>query len=366
RLGRQTQDELAQRDAAGEEPDPFTGRWSYPRFPGVWSGRVLGRYRPDAAAIELYAYVIDPAHPLRAAWAPLLRLEALSVLAHEVAHHHDHTERVARGRWRAEDREAVERYAERMQHEWTRSVVLPYLRERYADEVAAVEMWVETHGGTTLRFEELADDPRITGRGGLVHGERLLWSMSAALRELAETVARGERRWECRLRFARELYFQSRYPAALAVVRRVLRAKPGEPRALLLKADALLELERHAEALEIGRALAGRAPETEHAWRVVADACARLGRWDEAEAALARRLELTAAEGLPLHLVLADRVRLRIRSGDLGGAMQDLEAIDCGGRAYLQRRVERLRAEIDTAARESALVGRGADREEQR
>ncbi|MBV9108299.1 MAG: hypothetical protein JO306_02705, partial [Gemmatimonadetes bacterium] len=91
RLGMETQAELAAEDRAAEEPDPFTGRLSYPRYPGTWSGRIVGRYRPDAAAIELYAYVVDPAHPLRRVWEPLLRLEALSVLAHEVAHHHDHT-----------------------------------------------------------------------------------------------------------------------------------------------------------------------------------------------------------------------------------------------------------------------------------
>ncbi len=348
RLGRETQAELAAAEPGGEEPDPFTGRLSYPHFPGTWCGRIRGRYRPGAAAIELYAYAADPAHPLRAMWAPLLRLEALSVLAHEVAHHHDHAERVARGRWLAADREAVERYAETMQHEWTHAVVLPYLRERYPAEVTATERWVARYGGIALPFEQLADDPRATGRGGWVHAERLLWPTSGALRELANAFDRGEPAWACRRRFAGELYLQSRYDDVLAVIARVLRARPGDAETLLLKAKALLQLDRGAEALRIARRLVERDPADERAWEVAADACEALGRWGEAETAYARRLELADGD-VAVHAVLLDRARMRIRRGHPAGARADLERIDCGGRPYLRRRVAKMLAEIEAA-----------------
>jgi tetratricopeptide (TPR) repeat protein len=348
RLGRETQAECAAEEPASEEPDPFTGRLSWTRFPGVWTGRVLGRYRADAAAIELYAYVVEPAHPLRAVWEPLLRLEAMATLVHEVAHHHDHTERVARGRWVAGEREPLERYAERMQHEWTHAVVLPYLRQRYAGDVAAVERWVAKHGGIALRFEELADDPRLTRRGGLVHAERI-WPMSGGVATLARAVDRGEPLWACRRTFAGELYLQSRYDDALAVLRRVLRAQPGDPQALRVKAGVFLRQHRWRQALALGRELARRDPAMERAWEVVADACEGLGWWGEAEAAFARLLEL--ADERRIAHVLLDRAWLRIRSGNLAGARADLDRIDCAGSAYLLRRVARLRAQIEPAMR---------------
>jgi len=349
RLGAEAQAALVESDPRGEKVDPLTGRLSYPRFPGVWTGRILGRYRPPAAAIELYAYVWDAARPLPAAWMALLRLEALSVLAHEVAHHHDHTERVARGRWTATDREAVERYAEAMQHRWTHAVVLPYLRERHAAEIVETEGWVARHGGIALPFESLAEDPRITGWGGLVHAERLLWNMREALQNLADEVERGEPEWACRTGFARELYFQSRYDDALAVVGGVLDERPGEPRALLLKGDVFARQGRHSEALEIGRALVGRDPLLDdEAWQLVADACEELGMWAEAEAALAVRLELAEAE-CRVHRLLLQRAEIRIRSGDLAGAARDLDAIE-SDRSYILRRVEKLRAALRAAA----------------
>lgn len=361
RLGREVQAETAERDPGGEEADPLTGRLSYPRFPGVWTGRILGRYRADAAAIELYAYVHDAARPLPSAWAMLLRLEALAVLAHEVAHHHDHTERVARGRWTAEEHGTVECYAEAMQHRWTQSVVLPWLRERYADEVAETERWVARHGGIALPFESLADDPRVTGRNGEMHGERLLWNMRAALEILAGEVERGEPAWACRTRFARELYYQARYDDALAVVGGVLEARPGEPRALLVKGDVLARQGRHAGALEIGRALAGRDPLLDDdAWQLVADACQELGLWSEAEAALAVRLELAAAEGWRVHRLLIQRAELRIGSGDLAGAARDLDAVE-SDRPYILRRVEKLRTRIEAAAENGSLAEPAAE-----
>jgi tetratricopeptide (TPR) repeat protein len=190
-----------------------------------------------------------------------------------------------------------------------------------------------------------------------VHAERLLWNMRVALEELAGEVERGEPEWACRTGFARWLYYQARYDDALAVVGGVLEARPGEPRALLVKGDVLARQGRHAEALEIGRALAGRDPLLDDdAWQLVADACQELGLWSEAEAALAVRLELAAAEGGRVHRLLIQRAELRIHSGDLAGAARDLDAI-ASDRPYVLRRVAELRARIEAA------VGAAADPE---
>jgi hypothetical protein len=60
-------------------------------------------------------------------------LEALKTLVHEAAHHHDTACRVARGRWRATPGNRAEAYARARAREWIRSVVLPYLAERYPE-----------------------------------------------------------------------------------------------------------------------------------------------------------------------------------------------------------------------------------------
>ena len=349
--GWETQSETAARDPGGEEADPFIGRLGFNRFPGVWSGRILGRYRPGAAEIELHAYVYDPADPWRHVWEPLLRLEALSVLAHEVAHHHDHATRTGRGRWRADRRETNERYAERMQHQWTHGVVLPYLRERYAVEVALLERWIERHGGIAIPLETLADDPRTTERGGRENVSRLLWKPSAAIDQLLCAVREGEPLWRCRLAFALELYYLDLSDEALAVLERVLRERPGEPEALARKANVLIQLGRHGEALSLADALEA-GDDLVNAWTVRMRVAEALERWPEMAEAATRLMEEAEAAGSAMR---ARQMRFRrakafLRAGDLAGAREDVERLLASDTGFMRKGIESLRAEIERAA----------------
>jgi hypothetical protein len=257
RLGALTQEEKAD---STDLRDPHVGRLGAERFPGAWTGWVLGQYGPDTAEIELFACVFDPAHPLRSVWEPLMRLDALSTLAHEVAHHHDHTCRRARGRWRASGHDRVERYAQERQDVWTREIVIPYLRERYSDEIREVERWIERHGGISLPFEELFDDPRVTAWRGTRKAATVFFRMDAALRRLMEDVLAGKPEWEYRLGFATELHYQDRFTEALEMVDAILRERPDDPRLLVERADLLVHLERHAEALALAEPLAPPIP----------------------------------------------------------------------------------------------------------
>ncbi len=140
KLGRPEQLTSRRRWPGGEQPDPFTGRYGVQVAPGIWSGRVRGRYRPRRTAIEIYAYVItEPEPPDWPYWRFALRFEALKTLVHEAAHHHDHVCRVARGRWRAAAGRHAETYAEARTREWLRSIVGPYVFERYPEGDALVD-----------------------------------------------------------------------------------------------------------------------------------------------------------------------------------------------------------------------------------
>ncbi|HEU4557020.1 MAG TPA: tetratricopeptide repeat protein [Longimicrobium sp.] len=365
RLGKEAAEEMEAKADFPSERDPFTGRAGGQRYPGVWSGRILGRYRAWATEIELYGYVFDPAHPDRDVWMPLLRLEALATLAHEVAHHHDHTCRVARGRWIAGYEEVVERYAEAMQHRWTHEVIVPYLRERYAGEVARLERWVEHHGGIAIPFERLVDDPRVTGHGGLVHATRAVWSIRQAISGMLEEIDRGEPAWRVRLHFGRELHYLDRFDEALRVIDGVLAERPHEREARLDRADVLSHLGRNAEALELARALAAENGDCDAAWHIGMDAAEALGAWNEALNAATRRIDLARREGGPVSYAILQRGLLRLSSGDIVGARAELELAERSGRVArleanrLRRRIENVEAGREKGSRRGRLVRPG-------
>lgn len=71
------------------------------------------------------------------------KLQILSTFVHEVAHHFDHTRRVARGRWLAQEKEKIEHFALHRQYEWTQACE-----------------WLEVHGTIRFTLGEPIPDPR--------------------------------------------------------------------------------------------------------------------------------------------------------------------------------------------------------------
>ena len=343
RLGAEVQRQREAADPGGADPDPFVGRLGYECLPGVFTGRVLGTYHPARASIHLNAYVHHPSTPLREVWEILLRLWALGTLVHEVAHHHDHTRRVARGRWMAHGRERVETYAEDRQHAWTQAVVVPYLRRAYPAEVDRVERWVAHHGGVLLPLETLADDPRGTRKGGRVSLNVVCWPMAQLLRSLVGEVIAGRPLAACRVEFARDLHYREMYDAALASLARVLADEPAHAGALTLRADILEHQGRHDDALATARAVVDGHPDLVDAWEVISDALEALGRWDELRAAADRLVALHGAEGDRWRLADAHLTRARacLRAGDHAAAAAELAVVE-GRERLLQRQRQRL------------------------
>lgn len=108
-------------------PDPFLRRKSVEFAPGIWLPAILGTYHRRTMKVNLFAYVKSPEATVTREQAIELRLRMLRTLLHEVAHHQDRTQRVARGRWRMDETERDERYADIMTRRWLLDVVVPYL-----------------------------------------------------------------------------------------------------------------------------------------------------------------------------------------------------------------------------------------------
>ena len=338
---------LAQEVGEGAEADPLTGRIGHEWMPGVWSGNVLGSYSRGSARIWINAYVYDrAAQSLAPVWEILLKASALSTLVHEVAHHHDATARRARGRWRMDGEHTVEMYAEALQHEWTRSIVIPYLRERYPADVARLERWVAEHGGVALPFEALIDDPRAIKRNGCVRLNNAIWTMQEAVCGLFREVSEELDATACRINFARQLHYREMYDEALAALATVLAASPDHADARLLRADIFEHLERHEEALAIAEPITRQRPEWTDAWDVVADAQEGLRAWPDLIVAATRLLELAEYDYARIHAHMRRGIA-RLHTGDRAGAEADLAAIETIGGRVAQRFIRRLREALE-------------------
>jgi len=230
--------------------DPFTDRSSYMIFPNVYSGTGLGCYHLRNGKIFLFAYVYDPARLQfpRSVCDLYLRLHGLKTLVHEIAHHFDRSRRVSRGRWLADRRENAEWFAEKMEHEWTLNIVLPYLEKEYPKEVQKLRKWTAFHGGILLPLEFFAGDNRRTERDGLV---RIFFSSSSGFEEWVSKQASFPDRNAAYADFAEELHYSELYEECLKVVERILSCSPQNLEALNIKADTLRHLEHYEEALSI-------------------------------------------------------------------------------------------------------------------
>ena len=250
---------------SGAEPDPFTGRLSSEVFPGVFGGAALGSYYPERGSVWIFAYVYDPSRlPLPHTLCEFyLRLHALKTLVHEVAHHHDETNRVRRGRWLADRQAKLEWYAEKMEYEWTREVVLPYLESAYPNDTRRLRKWVAHRGGILLPLEFFAGDNRRTERNGL---QRLVLSTSGAFENWVEELSECRSLSECRLAFARELHYSDAYPECLVVLDRILTTEPDWVPGLTCKADTLVHSERLDEALAVVEHAIRLEPSSPEAW----------------------------------------------------------------------------------------------------
>jgi len=275
-LGKAYMDERSD-DMEGHR-DPYTKRLGCEVLPGVFCGYILGHFTFKSGLVSVFAYVYDReriALPL-----PLcqfyLRLHALKTLVHEIAHHHDRVARVARGRWCSDRKENAEWYAEKMEHQWTQEIVLPYLQRAYPREAAALIKWVAHRGGLRIGMDFFVGDSRRTRRDGLV---RLVFGTSGAFENWVGELSTCKSLAESRLAFSWQLHYSDLYEECVKILNELLKVSPDWVPALTCKADTLIHLENYEESLITARRALALDPTNDDAWETQGDAFERQDNW---------------------------------------------------------------------------------------
>ena len=183
-------------------------------------------------------------------WELLLRLHMLTAFIHEVAHHYDFTFRVDRGRWRFDDIEKIEIYAESVQHEWITAYVIPYIVQAHPGEFEQLRAWMKTHVGVEVPLELLIGEVRTRTSGGVVNAEAAFFNTGRAFEAMLRHLADGMEPAEARLQFARDLHYACVYDLPQRIIDFVLEAAPHNAEALSLRGDILAHRERYDAAIE--------------------------------------------------------------------------------------------------------------------
>jgi len=329
-----------------EQPqvDPFVGRHGYEMFPGVFRPLVLGRYFPARKKIEVYGHVFDPAVAERPIWKLYLRLHMLMTFMHEVAHHWDLTCRVARGRWRGDDEEKVEVYAEKVQFQWISSYLLPYLERAYPEDVTRLRMWMKQWIGVEVPLTILAGDVRATAKNGCISVNATFFNTASAFEQCVSAILRGEDPTTTRLQFARDLHYADHYDLAKAIIETVLARDPGNVEALTLKGDILEHEEEYEQSLQLAMQALAIDSDYSDAMELAADAYIGLAKWQEL-AAIAEKLVEKSADQADRIRAIEYRARARLELGDQQSAFEDIEVLAKESK-WSERRAERLRCKL--------------------
>jgi tetratricopeptide (TPR) repeat protein len=252
------------------EPDPVAGRVGMELMPGFYSGLIWGTYDSSTCRIDLFALVSDTSKPSQMPTTVYLKLQCLATFVHEIAHHADHTERVARGRWLANETEKLEHFADQRQQEWTQTYVVPYLEEAYSQDVAELLGWLEAHGRVRFTLGELTPDPR----------RAYVSNIHRAVADLVTDVANKTGRMETIFRFAVNLTISDMYERAQEVIDHILAEAPGHEVALELRAYNWICQERFTDAAELAEQLLARNPRFLKARLTLTRAYEGLQQWE--------------------------------------------------------------------------------------
>lgn len=326
------------------QPDPFAGRQGYEILPGVFVARILGQYLPVRRKVQIAGYIYDPALADRAMWEVYLRLHMLMTFVHEIAHHWDFTCRIPRGRWRGDDKEKVEVYAEAVTHQWIPTYIIPYIEREYANDVGRLRTWMRNTAGVEIPLVILAGDVRTTAKNGRVLISAAVFNTAGAFQEFASAIIRGEETTAARLQFARDLHYSDEYGLAKDIIGTILVANPSHAEALTLLGDILEHEGQHDIALQLAIQVLTLNADYADAMRVAADGYLGLSKWKEL-AAIAETLLQKADNPHDRSMALGYRARAQMELGNLTAAMADIDESGKGPRSF-QRRAEKLRVRL--------------------
>jgi adenylate cyclase len=172
----------------------------------------------------------------------------------------------------------------------------------------------------------------------LAHTLAMLGDTQGALREIriARRDAQALPALEREYIVAAESYFARNYSEAEQHYRQILREYPFETEARLFLIYILYDQDKFEEALTNATALAGQEPDSEVAWGAIGDLNLRLKRFDDADVALQRYVELAPANP-NAQLLLGDSLLFRRRYREARSHYEEAIKLDAGfGSAHLQ------------------------------
>lgn len=234
------------------EADPYLGRLGYEIFAGIFRPPCLGIYFPNRNEIQLHGYVYNPSIAGRSIWDFYLRLHMLGTFVHELAHHYDFVSRIARGRWRWEDRDKREIYAETMAYQWEREHVIPFMQKQYPEDWNAFKQWMQEKLGFVPELALLAGDCRATAGKDRIY-IRSLFNTSCSFEAFAGEVLSGKDLISARIDFARDLHYTGNYDLPLQILDAVLSEGHKNIEAVGLYGDILVHQENYTEAIKYAR-----------------------------------------------------------------------------------------------------------------
>ncbi|MEN6625706.1 MAG: hypothetical protein ABFD69_05695 [Candidatus Sumerlaeia bacterium] len=300
-------------------PDPYIGRFTVQRYPGVYDSGTFGVYDSATLKIQLYGYVYAPDLPNRSELEIFLKCHMLSTFVHEIAHHQDRTTRIARGRWRMDQMRKGENYAELWQSEWVCDCAVPYINETYPVEVNRLLDWLENETGIRLTL-------------AMLYGERLDGvPCFIEIAPIIKAIAARESRYEIQKKLVREMWEGYFHERALEELDRLLPEHESDHEIFRLKGRVLRSLEQFDTACEAVRRALAINPADMPAWDLLVILNDDQKDWPEAvknaECAIALYRQ-QGETGPSLNYFL--RAAARMKMGDLDGAQaaaDEMEAI---------------------------------------
>jgi len=290
---------------AEPERDPYLGRLGYEVFGNIYRPACLGTYFLNLNEIKLYGYIYDPAIESRALWDLYLRLHMLQTFVHELAHHYDFTNRIARGKWRMDDVDKGEIYAETVAHDWTREYIIPYLQETYSTQCKQFDTWITQNAKVLIDLSLLAGDCRSTTKNNTIRISSL-FKTSCAFEEFVQDILSGNDSVASRVGLARELHYSEEYKISLEILDVVLSENVKNIDALALYGEINEHLGNYSEAIEYAKK-ALRLDKTDiNAHHVMCDSYAGLEQW-ESSLKWARKGLSVADDKLAYRLFLRDK-----------------------------------------------------------
>ncbi len=327
------------------DPDPFTGRPGYETIPGVYFPPILGSYFRRDSRIELYAFTYSTM-PDENIWMLYLKINMLMTLVHEIFHHYDFISRRSRGRWIMESYK-TEAYAEKMEYKWFLDAMVEYIQRTYPLETAELISWLQNKSGIPLTIKDIVEDPRRTHKNGFV---KIGSGMDNCIRDFIKNYYLGKDILEVRMSLAEGLHDADFYDYALEIIDNILNTENANTyryRALTLKADTLVHLEKYLEAQKIITEALAINQQGFEVWDILCDIYENLSQWDLLLEASCKSYQLCTNEISKPRISLT-QVRSLIELGRFEEAEKILDSVDVSKRKVITRKVNELRAEIQS------------------